>query len=96
MVPAGRRNLARPVANTSPVANVRYDVSLLHEDELSSFGSGSHHQLYEKLGAHPLAVENQPQAQHQRSQYPEDAPEGQVTEYIKKAVVLRQVVEQMI
>ena len=58
MVPAGRRNLARPVANTSPVANVRYDVSLLREDDLSSFGSGSHHQLYEKLGAHPLAVEN--------------------------------------
>ena len=60
MVPAGRRNLARPVANTSPVANVRYDVSLLHEDELSSFGSGSHHQLYEKLGAHPLVIENTP------------------------------------
>jgi 1,4-alpha-glucan branching enzyme len=60
MVPAGRRNPANTAVSTPPVATVSHDVALLHEDDLSSFGSGSHHQLYEKLGAHPLLVENTP------------------------------------
>jgi 1,4-alpha-glucan branching enzyme len=37
--------------------SVRYDVSLLTEDDLYLFNEGSHFRLYEKLGAHPLAVD---------------------------------------
>ena len=36
---------------------VRYDVSLLTEDDLYLFNEGSHLRLYEKLGAHPLHIE---------------------------------------
>jgi 1,4-alpha-glucan branching enzyme len=36
---------------------VRYDVSLLTNDDLYLFNEGSHYRLYEKLGAHPLAVD---------------------------------------
>ncbi|MDR7435714.1 MAG: 1,4-alpha-glucan branching protein GlgB [Armatimonadota bacterium] len=36
---------------------VRYDVSLLSEDDLHLFNEGTHFRLYEKLGAHPLEVE---------------------------------------
>jgi 1,4-alpha-glucan branching enzyme len=35
---------------------VRYDVSLITGDDLYLFNEGSHFRLYEKLGAHPLAV----------------------------------------
>ncbi len=42
----------------SPGKNVvRYDVSLLTEDDLYLFNEGSHYRLYEKLGAHPLTVD---------------------------------------
>ncbi len=36
---------------------VRYDFSLLTEDDLYLFNEGSHFRLYEKLGAHPAAHE---------------------------------------
>jgi len=36
---------------------VRYDVNLLTEDDLYLFNEGSHYRLYEKLGAHPRAVD---------------------------------------
>ncbi|MBI4467607.1 MAG: 1,4-alpha-glucan branching protein GlgB [Acidobacteria bacterium] len=35
---------------------VRYDVTLLSEDDLYLFNEGSHYRLYQKLGAHPLAT----------------------------------------
>ena len=35
---------------------MRYDVSLITGDDLYLFNEGSHFRLYEKLGAHPLAV----------------------------------------
>ena len=37
---------------------VRYDVSLLSEDDLFLFNEGSHFRLYRKLGAHPLTVDD--------------------------------------
>jgi 1,4-alpha-glucan branching enzyme len=37
---------------------VRYDVSLLSDDDLFLFNEGSHFRLYYKLGAHPLTVED--------------------------------------
>lgn len=36
---------------------VRYDVTLLSEDDLYLFNEGSHLRLYERLGAHPLAAD---------------------------------------
>ena len=38
---------------TSPVP-VRYDVSLLTDDDLYLFNEGNHYRLYHKLGAHGL------------------------------------------
>ena len=35
---------------------VRYDISLITQDDLYLFNEGSHFRLYEKLGAHPLTV----------------------------------------
>ncbi len=37
---------------TIPVQGVRYDVSLLSEDDIFLFREGSHYRLYNKLGAH--------------------------------------------
>ncbi|MFQ5925929.1 MAG: 1,4-alpha-glucan branching protein GlgB [Terriglobia bacterium] len=37
----------------------RYDVSLLSDDDLYLFNEGSHHRLYEKLGAHCLTAEGE-------------------------------------
>jgi 1,4-alpha-glucan branching enzyme len=37
---------------------VRYDVSLLSDDDLYLFNEGSHFRLYYKLGAHPLTVDD--------------------------------------
>jgi 1,4-alpha-glucan branching enzyme len=39
---------------------VRYDVSLLSDDDLYLFNEGSHFRLYRKLGAHPLTVDDTP------------------------------------
>lgn len=35
---------------------IRYDISLLSEDDLFLFNEGTHYRLYEKLGAHLLSV----------------------------------------
>jgi 1,4-alpha-glucan branching enzyme len=35
---------------------VQHDVSLLSRDDLYLFNEGTHHRLYDKLGAHPLTV----------------------------------------
>jgi 1,4-alpha-glucan branching enzyme len=37
--------------------SVRYDMSMLTNDDLFLFNEGSHYRLYEKLGAHPLTVD---------------------------------------
>ena len=36
---------------------MRYDVGLLSSDDLHLFAEGSHEQLYDKLGAHPMTVD---------------------------------------
>ena len=37
--------------------SVRYDISMLSNDDLFLFNEGSHYRLYEKLGAHPITVD---------------------------------------
>jgi len=37
--------------------SVRYDISMLSSDDLFLFNEGSHHRLYEKLGAHTLTLD---------------------------------------
>jgi 1,4-alpha-glucan branching enzyme len=37
--------------------HVRYDVSLLTDDDLFLFNEGNHFRLYNKLGAHPMTVD---------------------------------------
>jgi len=37
---------------------VRYDVSLLTDDDLYLFNEGHHFRLYLKLGAHPMTAED--------------------------------------
>jgi 1,4-alpha-glucan branching enzyme len=37
---------------------VRYDISILTNEDLFLFNEGSHYRLYEKLGAHPIAVDS--------------------------------------
>jgi 1,4-alpha-glucan branching enzyme len=39
------------------VHSVRYDVTLLSDDDLYLFNEGSHYRLYERLGAHPMTVD---------------------------------------
>jgi 1,4-alpha-glucan branching enzyme len=36
---------------------VRYDVTMLSDNDLYLFNEGSHYRLYEKLGAHPMTVD---------------------------------------
>jgi 1,4-alpha-glucan branching enzyme len=36
---------------------VRYEPSLLSEDDLYLFNEGTHYRLHDKLGAHPMTVE---------------------------------------
>jgi 1,4-alpha-glucan branching enzyme len=38
--------------------SVRYDVSLLTEDDIYLFNEGNHFRLYDKLGSHPLIAKN--------------------------------------
>jgi 1,4-alpha-glucan branching enzyme len=41
----------------SHIQSVRYDISMLRDDDLFLFNEGSHYRLHEKLGAHPLTVD---------------------------------------
>ncbi len=45
-----------PRRNNQPAAGVDYSVSLLSGTDIYLFNEGNHHQLYDKLGAHPLSV----------------------------------------
>jgi 1,4-alpha-glucan branching enzyme len=44
---------------TGEVSPVRYDFSMLTEDDVYLFNEGSHHRLYQKLGAHLRTVDGQ-------------------------------------
>src|SRR4030043_1891628 len=48
----------KPLSESQEPA-VRYDVSLLSEDDLYLFNEGTHYKLYEKLGAHHMTVDGQ-------------------------------------
>jgi len=50
----GKENPPKDEINTQPV---RYDISMLSNDDLFLFNEGSHYRLYEKLGAHPITVD---------------------------------------
>jgi 1,4-alpha-glucan branching enzyme len=56
--PPVRRRRAAPaaVAVATEEQAVRYDVSLLTEDDLYLFNEGTHYRLYEKLGSHAMTV----------------------------------------
>jgi len=56
MVPDRRRQSGKPAGGEHPKATVRYDTSLLSDDDLYLFNEGSHHNLYEKLGAYIRTV----------------------------------------
>ena len=41
------------------VSPVRYDVSMLSDDDIYLFNEGSHYRLYQKLGAHFRNIDGQ-------------------------------------
>jgi 1,4-alpha-glucan branching enzyme len=43
-----------------PVVRVRYDCSLITDDDLYIFNEGSHFRLYDKLGAHRISISGEP------------------------------------
>ncbi len=58
MTPRKKSDTPRqPDSEIPRVPTVRYDKSLLADDDLYLFNEGSHYKLYEKLGAHPLTVD---------------------------------------
>jgi 1,4-alpha-glucan branching enzyme len=50
----GKEVPSKDEMNTQPV---RYDISMLSNDDLFLFNEGSHYRLYEKLGAHPITMD---------------------------------------
>jgi 1,4-alpha-glucan branching enzyme len=52
-----RRKKAASSEDRIDARSVRYDLSLLGNDDLFLFNEGSHHRLYEKLGAHTLTFD---------------------------------------
>jgi 1,4-alpha-glucan branching enzyme len=44
------------MTDTTQAASVRYDVSLLTQNDLYLFNEGSHYRIYDKLGAHAMNV----------------------------------------
>jgi len=50
----GKEMSSKDEMNTQPV---RYDISMLSNDDLFLFNEGSHYRLYDKLGAHPVTVD---------------------------------------
>ncbi len=57
MVPDRSLQSGQPAKGAQPPAAVRHDVTLLSDDDLYLFNEGSHHRLYEKLGAHTRTVD---------------------------------------
>ena len=60
MPPQGTRQSRYSDGEEKPSSNVIYDVTLLSDDDLFLFNEGSHHRMYEKLGAHLLTIDNKP------------------------------------
>ena len=54
---AQRKEKKTSEKKTENLPGVRYDFSLLTDNDLYLFNEGSHYRLYEKLGAHPQAVD---------------------------------------
>jgi 1,4-alpha-glucan branching enzyme len=54
-VETGSSSSAKSISNASPYA-VRYDVTLLTDNDLYLFNEGTHHRLYSKLGAHLITL----------------------------------------
>jgi len=54
-VNTGTSSSVKSISDTSPHA-VRHDVTLLTDNDLYLFNEGTHHRLYSKLGAHPIAL----------------------------------------
>ncbi|MDP2931839.1 MAG: 1,4-alpha-glucan branching protein GlgB [Chloroflexota bacterium] len=52
-----QEDTAPPVETKTPAQPVRYDITLLTDDDIYLFNEGSHFRLYEKMGAHPLTVD---------------------------------------
>ncbi|MBR9980679.1 MAG: 1,4-alpha-glucan branching protein GlgB, partial [Desulfatitalea sp.] len=48
-----------PSENGVSIGSVRYDHTLLTDEDLFLFNEGSHFRLYEKLGAHPVTLDGQ-------------------------------------
>jgi 1,4-alpha-glucan branching enzyme len=46
-----------PAQALAPQQSVTTEVTLLSDEDLYYFNEGTHSRLYEKLGAHPLTVE---------------------------------------
>jgi 1,4-alpha-glucan branching enzyme len=44
------------MSDTTQAASVRYDISLLTQNDLYLFNEGSHYRIYDKLGAHAMNV----------------------------------------
>ena len=42
------------MSDITQAASVRYDVSLLTQNDLYLFNEGSHYRIYDKLGAHAI------------------------------------------
>ncbi len=53
----GKNRKAGDTRADSLISKVRYDVSLLTDDDLYIFNEGSHYQLYDKLGSHTMTVD---------------------------------------
>ena len=51
-------SFTEPIMNTTltPQNSIRYNVSLLSDQDLYLFNEGSHYRIYEQLGAHPMEV----------------------------------------
>jgi len=58
MTPRRNRKSEQSAGKTQTAATVRYDFTLLSDDDLYLFNEGTHHRLYDKLGAHPLTIDN--------------------------------------
>ena len=57
MTPRKKGAAPQPPESESRAPAVRYDISLLSDDDLYLFNEGTHYKLYDKLGAHTMTVD---------------------------------------
>jgi len=60
MVPSISQQSGQPAKGAQRTVAVRHDITFLSDDDLYLFSEGSHHKLYEKLGAHILKIDDAP------------------------------------